>query len=240
MEVNKSNDIPLYIQLKNLILSKIKLNEYQTNLPIPSERQLADELSISRMTVRQAYRILEAEGMLYRIKGRGTFVSKPVFEQRNIMSFTTFVKDKGFTPVTKVLLFETIDPDEHLKKIFSPGGSAAFNHIKRLRLADDAPLALEEVYIPSIMCPGAKSSDFRGSLHEYLLTHHDHRIVKVDSTITALLPDKEQKALFELNETIPLLSVTSLNYDQRGAKIYYESSLYRSDEFKYSFSLNLG
>ena len=240
MEINKSNDIPLYIQLKNLILTKIKSNEYPSNLPIPSERQLADELSISRMTVRQAYRLLETEGLLYRVKGKGTYASMPVFEQKNIMSFTTFVKDKGFTPITKILVYESSYGGEYLKNIFSPAGSTEFYHIKRLRLADDVPLAIEDVYIPSIMCPGAKSSDFLGSLHEYLLAKHDRRIVKADSTITAVLPDGEQKALFQLNKTIPLLSVTSLNYDQRGSKIYYESSFYRSDEFKYSFSLNLG
>lgn len=110
MFIDKRSPIPAYYQLKAIILDKIREGEYRADEIIPSEREFSDSLNISRMTVRQALNQLVAEGVLYREKGKGTFVSKPKFEQRNIMSFSDLVRKKGLNPSTKILNFEKIKP----------------------------------------------------------------------------------------------------------------------------------
>lgn len=106
MKLDKGSPIPVYYQLKNIILQKIKNGEYPPDTLIPSERELGEALSISRMTVRQALNQLVSEGVLIRQKGRGTYVCRAKFEQRNIMSFSAIVRERGLEPATHLLDFK--------------------------------------------------------------------------------------------------------------------------------------
>lgn len=76
MVLNKNSSIPVYYQLKEIIQKRIQSSEYVEGGIIPSERELAKDFGISRMTVRQALNQMVAEGSLVREKGRGTFVAK--------------------------------------------------------------------------------------------------------------------------------------------------------------------
>jgi GntR family transcriptional regulator len=239
MSINKNSSMPAYIQLRNLIAQKIQSNEYRPGQAIPSERQYSGEMKISRMTVRQALKALEDEGMLYRERGKGTFVSAPVFEQRNVMSFTDIVKSKGFRPASRILCFETVTGPRFLDKILHTGGDDRFYHVLRLRLADSVPVAIEEVFLPAELCPKLSRNDLEESLYKLLREKYGCVITNIDSTISAVIPDEEQKKLLNIPDGLPLLAVSGINHDQDGRIIYYESSFYRADEFKYSIRVNL-
>src|SRR4051812_25015713 len=90
MQLDKSVPIPLYFQLKELILSEIKEGNYKIGSLIPTENDLSDMFEISRTTVRQAITELVQEGWLYRVKSKGTFVSKPKIEQSFIQALGSF------------------------------------------------------------------------------------------------------------------------------------------------------
>ncbi len=234
MYIDKKSPIPVYYQLKNIILAKIKSGEYKEDSLIPSERELGDTLNISRMTVRQALNQLVAEGLLRREKGKGTFVSKPKLEQRNIMSFSDTVRSRGMNPVTRVLHFKKLPAGEEIAKMLSIDESDPVYDIKRLRLADDNPIAIEEACIPEKYCPDLNRFDLTGSLYKILKEEYRHTIDYVDNVIEASKPSREEKSLLQINTAIPVLSVGSIVSTSSGIKLLYEKSVYRSDEFKYN------
>lgn len=83
MKIDKQSPIPIYYQIMEQLKAQIKSGELLPDMPLPSEREYAEQFGISRMTVRQALSNLVNEGFLYRLKGRGTFVSKPKWNKHS-------------------------------------------------------------------------------------------------------------------------------------------------------------
>jgi GntR family transcriptional regulator len=234
MFIDKKSPIPAYYQLKNKLKDKIESGEFVPDQPIPSERELSENLNISRMTVRQALSQLVSEGFLYRERGRGTFVSKTKFEQRNIMSFSDIVKKKGLTPKTKILHFKKIEASEDIKDILQLKTHELIYDIKRLRLANDVPIGIEEVFIPEKFCPNLEKYDLTASLYKLIREEYSYAISHVDNTIEACKPSKEEKVLLNLHGSTPVLKVSGINYTQSEWMLFFERSIYRSDEYTYS------
>ncbi len=238
MYVDKKSPIPVYYQLRSIILKKISNGEYPAGSLIPSERNLSENLKISRMTVRQALSELVNEGILKREKGKGTFVSHSKIEQRNIMSFSDMVRSRGMVPGTKVLNFIR---EGHYKEIESKlelENSEHIFYVRRLRLAGETPVGIEEEFIPEKYFPGLAEADFTGSFYRLIKEKYNYSIDYVDNVIEASRPDKEEKNLLKINSDIPLLRISGINYTRTGIKLFYENSIYRSDEYKYNIRVN--
>lgn len=234
MYINKKSPIPAYYQLKNIILKKIEGGDFRSDDPIPSERDLSDTLGISRMTVRQALNQLVAEGVLYREKGKGTYVSRAKIEQRNIMSFSDLVKKKGLTPSTRVLNFSKLEADQEVSGILELKSSEPIYNIRRLRLANDIPVGIEEVFIPEKYCPNLEMYDLTKSLYRLVREEYLHIINYVDNAIEASKPLKEERELLGIPGTVPVLRISGIYFIETGIKLFYEKSVYRSDEYKYN------
>jgi len=198
MYIDKKSPIPVYYQLKNIILKKIKAGEFTAGGLIPSERDLGESLNISRMTVRQALNQLVSEGVLYREEGKGTFVSKEKIVQRNIMSFSDTVHNKGLVPSTVVLHFEKISDRLDIKNLLDLREDDYLYNIKRLRLANELPSAIEEVFLPERYCPHLETYDLKSSLYKLLKDEYSLEISYMDNTIEAAKPVKDEKKLLGL------------------------------------------
>ena len=234
MLIDKKSPIPVYFQLKNIILKKIESGEYRIGSPIPSERDLCEAFSISRMTVRQALNQLVNEGVLYREKGKGTFVSKPKIEERNLMSFSDIVKQKGLVPSSRILRFEKCNADREIKEMLGLKDEDMVYELKRLRLANNVPIGIEETYIPERLCPGLEKYDLTDSLYKIIRNEYSYDISYVDNVIESSKPTKEEKKLLNIRNNIPVLKTTSINYITQNMKFIFERAVYRSDEYKYS------
>lgn len=234
MFIDKKSPIPVYYQLKNIILKKIKDGEFSEGSHIPSERELGESLNISRMTVRQALNQLVSEGVLYREKGRGTFVSKGKIVQRNIMSFSDTVRNRGLVPSTVVLHFKKIQDRLDIKDLLNLREDDCLYNIKRLRLANELPIAIEEVFIPERYCHGLEAFDLKSSLYKLLMEEYSLTISYMDSIIEAAKPIKEEKKLLDLSDSTPILRITSISHNDSGTKLFYEKDIYRSDEYNYN------
>lgn len=234
MYIDKKSPIPVYYQLKNIILDKIKKGEYPEGSLIPSERDLGENLNISRMTVRQALNQLVTEGVLYREKGKGTFVSKSKIVQRNIMSFSETVRNKGLTPSTNVLEFARITGRPDIKEMLDLDANDGLYCFKRLRLANDLPIAIEEVFIPEKYCPNLEEHNLKSSLYKLLKEEYSLSVNFMDSSIEAAKPTREEKKLLMLTDSTPVLRISSISYNDAGAKLLHQRDVYRSDEFNYN------
>ncbi|NSW91939.1 MAG: GntR family transcriptional regulator [Firmicutes bacterium] len=234
MYLDKKSPIPIYCQLKNLILKKIQDGEFPPGSLIPSERDLGEKLNISRMTVRQALNQLVAEGVLYREKGKGTFVSKVKIEQRNIMSFSEIVRKKGLVPTTKVLHFIKQEAGGEIGGILGLDDREMIYVVKRLRLASNIPVGIEEDFIPEKYCPDLEKYDLTASLYKLIKEEYGYAISYMDNVIEASKPSREEKELLNMPANVPVLKITSVNFVESDLKLFYEKSIYRSDEYKYN------
>ncbi len=147
--LDENSPLSLYYQLKNIIIDNIKQKVWDVNSKIPPERELCDIYHVSRITVRQALKELEDEGYLYRKQGKGTFVTGQKFVQRlsKFYSFSSEIRKMGAVPGAKILSFEVVPAGTAVAdKLKIPADEKVFA-IKRLRLANDEPFAVETSYI---------------------------------------------------------------------------------------------
>lgn len=149
-ELDPQSIVPLYKQLKDLLLQEIKEGIYKANQKIPTELELSEKYQISRMTVRKALVELVEEGVLAKKQGKGTFVQeeKMTEDLSSPNSFTNLCKRNGKVPGGKTLkctLQEAKDRDRQLLKL--ENGEMVIL-VERVRTADDVPVMLEKLYFP--------------------------------------------------------------------------------------------
>src|SRR5271169_1684017 len=154
--LDRTSPLPLYHQLKERLVQKIGSGVWAPETRLPSERELCDLFGISRITVRQALDQLVAEGRLVRSHGRGTFVAlTPV--RKHLLPLEGFSEDmtaRGLKPGARVVRFEPVPaPGPVARELqIAPGQQVIV--LKRLRLADGSPMAVETVHAPERLFPG--------------------------------------------------------------------------------------
>ena len=236
MERNKGEG-PIYRKIKEDILQKIEAGEYKKSSRIEPERQLCLQYGVSRMTLRQAIEELASEGYLYKVQGRGTFVSTPAFQQKNLKSFTDTLRESGHEAKTKVLEMERVHQMSRLCQLLEVPVSMPLVKIKRLRYADEIPTALETVCLPAMYAPGIEDEDLSSSLYNLLETKYQATVETVRCDMEACISDQMQMRIFELEKPEALLRVEGISIGAEGRKLFYEISYYRSQVYRYRVDL---
>lgn len=231
--IDKSSPIPVYYQLKNDLTSKIAQGVWKPGECIASERELCEIYGVSRMTIRQAVGELVQEGILLRIKGKGTFVCEQKLKQQDMMSFTEIIKQTGNELVTEVLEFSTIETPEGFEDIFSLD---ELYKIKRKRMVDNECIALETVYIPVDYCGYINKEMLNGSLFK-ILEGFGYIVDYSKSSISAIILNQELREIFDVDKEVPMLKIISKTYDNKDKMIFLEEAIYRSD--KYLLEVNI-
>jgi len=228
---------PIYIKVKNDIKKKIEKGIFKSGEKIPSERELSQIYNVSRMTARQAVNQLANEGFVYREKGKGTFVSSLQFSQKNLKSFTETLKEQGYDPETKILEFSIVHSLKEISKIMDQPYETKFYKIKRLRLGNNVPMALETVYIPVYKCKDLREQKIQNSLYSILKNDYDCPINSVSYDIEACISNRMMMKLFQVQKPVALLKVSGVNFTKKNDKLLYEESYYRSDLYKYQVDI---
>ncbi len=246
-DVESDSNMPLYYKVQNYILELIKSNKLKEGDLIPTEMELSNMFHISRPTVRQGLNTLVSKDYLKRVKGKGTFVTKPKILQENtrfIESYNREMHKKGLIPETRVLEISIrICPDFLVDKLGIQDGDKIIM-LKRLRYAygdeeeNTKPILLTTVYIPYLKFPNLILYDFeKRSLYE-VLEENNVYIKKVLREIEAKLSNKETSALLEINEGSPIQFITSFGYLEDGSVIEYSESIYPGERNKFIVEIN--
>ena len=151
--INRYSNVPLYCQLKNIILEKIEKGEYKEDTKIPSEQDLCEQYNISRPTVRQAINELTNNGHLYKLKGKGTFVSKrkSSINIKNYTGFTDSILDSLEPDKKEILSITSVTARDvaKLTEIFSlKSDNAQFHSITYLNVSNGEVFSVNTSYIP--------------------------------------------------------------------------------------------
>lgn len=233
--IDKNSPIPIYHQLEEYIKSQIESGELTPDEAIPSERVYADLFKISRMTIRQALTNLVNDGYLYRQKGKGTFVNQKKVENRleGMTSFTEDMKERGLTPGSRLVSFEIIPASRQIADMLHLGEHTPVFEITRVRLADDAPLALETTYLPANLVKGLTEEIINHSLYEYIEEKLSLTIHEATQQIEATIAKEHELPLLEIDRGSPVLLIHRTSYLKDGTPFEYVKSAYRADRYKF-------
>jgi len=233
IKLNKNIPIPLYYQLKKQLLSLIEEGVLKSGDKLPTEKELCEQLNISRPTVRQAFGELSMEGYLHRFKGNGTFVSAPKVSSRflnKLESFQDEMQHEGKVPNTRVLALEKIQAFPKANEVLGLPIDEPLLLLTRLRFADDVPIVLADTYLPYSQYSGLLNYDFETtSLYEVLEQEYDIYISRVVREIEAVTARRKETELLQCSPNQALILARSLAYTAG-----------QSDPIKYSIARHRG
>jgi GntR family transcriptional regulator len=238
--LNKNIPIPLYYQLKGILLEYINTNNSPEEA-IPTEVNISEHFGISRPTVRQAINELVVEGYLYRIKGKGTFISKPKINQDFLLvldNFNNEMQKKGLVPSTIVLELKVIKSDEKISKALNISIGNDVIHLSRVRYANDEPNVFVNTYLPYDKCAGILDEDLENqSLYQILEEKYNLVISRASRTLEAIIASEYEASLLQISEGAPIQFFESTAYLEDGTAIEYSLAKYRGDRNKFTFEL---
>ncbi len=221
--LNKNSPIPLYAQLKDLVLEKIKNNVWEVKSQIPTEKDLTKEYKVGRATVRKAMEILENEGYIYKKRGIGTFIARkePVVGFGPIISLTASLEARGIETENVIISKGIIVPDEKLLKDMKWHENRKSYHLKRVRKIGGKPLAIEKSYFARIFEEVDGKYDLTKSIAMILLEDLRLTIKKVEQIIVPRLPTTEERNELNIGEETLLLEIERWIYVEGFEEPYY-------------------
>lgn len=230
----RDSKLPYYHQLYEILRQNIVQGEWQPDDLLPSEAELMERYEVSRITVRQAMDALVNEGLIYRQRGRGTFVAHPTVEQglTRIISFTEDMRQRGFKPGTEVLSsgLEPASPEVATKLQIEPGEELV--RLVRLRLADNEPMSIEESYLVQRYCPGVLQHDYAANpLREVLEKYYGIRLVRARQTIRAIAAPRQLADTLAIPPNAPLLAIERVSYSSQNVPIEFLRLYHRGDRY---------
>ena len=232
--------LPLYQQLQRALAHAIDRGVLAPEDALPSERQLAADLGISRITVRKAIDALAAEQRLVSRHGAGNFVASPPRIDKNFAKLTSFSEDmrsRGFEPRSEWLKRASgiVNPEESLKLGVSPGTEVYRFH--RLRFADERPMAVEHA---TVLATALRSLEAVIDSLYVALDEAGNRPVRALQRLSALLLDDEQARLLRIEPDAAGLLVERLGFGRDGRAIELSQSVYRGDTYDFVAELSAG
>ena len=201
---------------------------------LPSERELAERFGLARMTVRGEIERLSAEGLLYRLHGRGTFVAEPrVAQAVTFSSFSEDMRARGVKPGSVVRSQDSTEADGFLAGVLAVAPGAPLLRIDRVRTADDRPMAIELAFLPTERFPGVDAVDFTdASLFDVLTERFGVRLRDADQRVVAVPIEDDDAIALEVDEGAPGLRFYTLARDEEGTPVYYATSLFPGDRYE--------
>ncbi|MBT3318293.1 MAG: GntR family transcriptional regulator [Clostridia bacterium] len=239
-DLDMASDKPLYEQLISFIKSDIDNGLLNVGDLLPSENEFCERYDISRPTVRQALSALEEQGLVVRMRGKGSFVTRPKVKRslKTLYSFSDEVAAMGLTPKSRVIAYEVISPGEEIRSRLGLADGEKVYSITRVRYAGDEPIALEMAFIPTRMSPFLTQEKVEtGSLYKTLAAQEGIEIGYAKETYeTAMLSESEAQILGCKQGTCAFF-IQRTAYTLTDEVFEYTVMIVRSDRCKYEVEL---
>jgi GntR family transcriptional regulator len=234
-KLERGKVVPLYHQLKSALLRDIEGGRWRPGDKLPTEDALITRFHVSRITVRQALRDLAQMGHIRREQGRGTFVERPPIEEgpRELTSFTGEMRGHGMSATSRVLEQGVVAaPEDAAARLEIVVGAPVFR-LRRLRLADGAPMGLQTAFIPMRLVPGIDLLSFVGaSLYEVFATRYSIFPAAARETHQAIPMPDDAAVLLRVAAGSPALAAERLTSLADGRPLEYVQSIMRGDRYK--------
>jgi DNA-binding GntR family transcriptional regulator len=237
LAVNRSSPVPLYFQVAEQIESAIHDGHLRPGDRITNEVALADQLGLSRPTMRQAIQTLVDKGLLVRKRGVGTqVVNAPIRRTVELTSLYDDLTRSGLHPTTQVLSLDLVDPDEHVTEVLNLHADEKVWRLRRLRTAKDEPLALMCNLVPETVADLSQVDLTTTGLYEHFRSRAINLRV-AHQMIGARVIDAAEAKLLGGRRGDPVLTMQRTSYDDQGRAVEHGNHLYRPDRYAYETTL---
>ncbi len=231
IELDREAFEPLYLQLFHQIQSGIESGRLDSGSRIPPELEIARNLNVSRITVRQAMDELMSKGIVYREQGRGTFVSRPSMEGiRGVSSFTEDMQSRGKNFQTEVLFIGLTKPEESIREKLKLEPGEQTVHLIRKRIVEGEPWAIQYSSIPASIAPGLESEDLQRSLFSLLRKKYHVYPAWTEAIIYARTASPEEAQELNIRKDDVVLIVDGVTYTESFETVEAVISVYAADK----------
>ena len=227
---------PLYVQIKDTLRERILNGTYAPHSQMPSEHELCALFGVSRITVRQALGDLQKEGLVFRLHGKGTFVSRPKAFQNvtSLQGFAEAMSSMGYEIVNQLRSFRIIKADRHVAQRLNLPEGTPVAEIHRVRMLNREPVSLELTWVPEALGKRLANADL-ATRDIFLILENDCGVPlgHADVSIDAILADDDIARALRVEDGSPVLRIERLTHDASGNPIDYEYLYFRGDAFQY-------
>lgn len=227
---------PLYVQISESLLERIEAGQLAPGTRLPPERELSRMLGVNRLTLRRALRMLEQQGLLTRLQGKGTYVAEPKIEREagRLVSFTRGMSRRGYSVGTRLVSLEQRPAETSLARELKLPTSAPVYFILRLKTLNTEPVLIERYTIPVRRFPGLDRFDLEArSIYDILQVEYGITIQRARQSLEPVAADEFDAALLGIAGGAPLMLERRLSFDQDGEPVEQGRDLYRGDRFRF-------
>lgn len=228
-EINK----PLYARIQEYLAELILSGKLAPDTKIQSERDISDDLGVSRMTVRRALTELVNEGLLERKHGSGTYVAKPkiTYESAELTNYVRAMQQRNIASASQLLEFGQVAASRRLAESLRIEIGNPIYRVALLRFANRVPVVLERVFISCARCPGLEEWDLEKSSIQDLLTEAYHiPLGRISQTLEAVAAADTVAQQLRVEEGFPLLMLSRITHESGGERpVVYSQDFLRGD-----------
>ena len=229
-----------YIEIKNSIRDDILSNRYRVGEKIPSERELSQLYGVTRVTLQKSMHLLEQEGLIERIHGKGMFVTRPLandlYELNNGTGDSVLGFSREFSQVkvsSRLIRHQLLLPGPAIARQLEMQAEREVHFIRRVRLIDNTPVLVEDSWINAAVVATIPDEVLNGgSLYEYIETCTGKKIKFYNSVIEGDLFSGEMANLLDIASGMPMLKVSGVTKLEDGTAFNYSIGYNRADKFK--------
>ena len=228
--LDRDGSTPLYVQLADVLRSKIQDGEWLPEQKIPSEKELIRTYGISRMTVWKVLNQLVGEDLLYRVQGKGTFVAQGPIGAQATLGVREQLERMGDT-TTRVLSNEIVAAEPTVARHLRIEPGEQVHRVRRLRLVDGEAISLHTASFPGHLAHGADGQRSTGGPDR----EPGLPATRIEESLESVLPTAEEAKLLRTRRTSPLLLLRQQIGDDRDQVVEYSEILIRGDRFRPEF-----
>jgi len=235
---------PLYHRIYAVMRERIVTGCYQTEIPVPSEAELAESFSVSRITIRKAMEMLTTEGLVTRTRGRGTFVNARTKENKlhrpvvsNVNGLLSYLNEVGKSTRLKVVSIDFGAAPPRICEQMGLPPTSDLVRIVRVRSLNKTPYSLSIAYLLPEVGGALKRQELATTNMIDLVQRGGAAVEQVEQTLTATLADDYGARHLEIPVGAPLMLVNRVFFDAGLKPFYVAEMFYRADRYKYRVSL---
>ncbi|MCL2852897.1 MAG: GntR family transcriptional regulator [Defluviitaleaceae bacterium] len=231
---------PLFKQLGDIIMQMIEEGKYNPGDLLPSERELAEQYSISRVTVRQALNALAQDGVIFKKQGKGNFVATKRIETKldSLLGFVEEFVVKGMQcKISIVKQGYEAAPPEIISSMQAQDSPEMFLIVRQI-IVENHALGLDYTYIPRSVAYQLGEVDFKKVIICRLLEQRGYKLSSAEQSITADLPNTQECSLLEVTGKTPVLVRSRVAYAEGNLPLLYSRTVYRGDRYQYTLTLS--
>lgn len=239
--VTPESPLPLYTQIKNALRSGILDGRYAPHSRMPSESELQAMFEVSRITIRQALGDLQKEGLIFKVHGKGSFVSQPKAFQNvtSLQGFAEAMASSGHEIINRVTHFRFVPASAEVAARLELDEHATVTEIHRVRLLNRSPVSYEITYLPEAIGRQLQRADLV-TRDIFLILENDCAVPlgRADISIDAIAAESAVARALSVKDGAPLLRIERLTHDSDGRPIDFEYLYFRGDTFQYRFQID--